>query len=61
MDAKNRLVLPLEIREKLGLKKNEKILLSFGSVKNGSIRIRVAKANGKERIRPFSKNGGELK
>ena len=58
MDAKNRLVLPLEIRAKLGIEKNEKILLSFSTVNCKEIGLRVAKANGQEKEILFSKNGG---
>lgn len=58
MDAKNRLVLPLEIREKLGIEKNEKILISISSAQENFIKIRIAKANGEEKEVLFSKNGG---
>jgi bifunctional DNA-binding transcriptional regulator/antitoxin component of YhaV-PrlF toxin-antitoxin module len=49
LDAKNRLVLPLEIRDALGIKNNEKITFSASAGQNrncGRITITLAKANG---------------
>lgn len=55
LDSKARLVLPLEIRDALGVKKNEKILLSFSTAQSDQILIGVAKASDENGIK-YSKN-----
>lgn len=48
LDSKARLVLPLEIRDALGVRKNEKILFSVSTARQGDnggiISIEIAKA-----------------
>jgi len=45
LDRKARLVLPLEIRDAIGIKTGDKILLSVSAVKNGKVIIELAKAS----------------
>ncbi|MFP3950480.1 MAG: AbrB/MazE/SpoVT family DNA-binding domain-containing protein [Candidatus Micrarchaeia archaeon] len=57
LDKKGRLVLPLEIRDALGIKNGEKILLSVSSAKDSAVTIRVAKALPDSECCPYSRNG----
>ncbi|MEK6981771.1 MAG: AbrB/MazE/SpoVT family DNA-binding domain-containing protein [Candidatus Micrarchaeota archaeon] len=43
LDSKARLVLPLEIRDTLNVKKNEKILISVSDAKEDKITIEISK------------------
>ena len=58
LDSKARLVLPLEIRDALGVRKNEKILFSVSSVicAGGKITVEIAKASDSIDGIPCSKN-----
>jgi len=44
LDSKARLVLPLEIRDAIGIKTGDKILLSVSAVQDGKVAIELAKA-----------------
>ena len=46
LDSKARLVLPLELRDALGIKNRDKILLSVSAGRDGRVIIELAKANG---------------
>jgi len=61
LDNKARLVLPLEIRDALGIRKNEKILLSFSDAKGKKITVDLAKAPENVESRAFSRNGSYVK
>jgi bifunctional DNA-binding transcriptional regulator/antitoxin component of YhaV-PrlF toxin-antitoxin module len=63
LDSKARLVLPLEIRDALGVKKNEKILFSFSAAKNGRVLVKVAKATvvNADNFVTYSKNSAAAK
>ncbi len=60
LDRKARLVLPLEIREAIGIKTGEKILLSVSVAKENKVTIEVAKAPDVESC-PYSRNGAYVK
>ncbi|MFA5050454.1 MAG: hypothetical protein WC501_05595 [Candidatus Micrarchaeia archaeon] len=59
MDSKNRLVLPLEIRNELGLEKFDSISLSV-SKSGKDMKLKLGLAEGTENIKKYSKNGGVL-
>jgi bifunctional DNA-binding transcriptional regulator/antitoxin component of YhaV-PrlF toxin-antitoxin module len=61
LDKKARLVLPLEIREAIEIKKGEKILLSISAAKEGKISMELAKAPDNIELYPYSRNGAYVK
>jgi bifunctional DNA-binding transcriptional regulator/antitoxin component of YhaV-PrlF toxin-antitoxin module len=60
LDSKARLVLPLEIREKLAVGRKEKLLISCADDGGEKITIRLAKAQERAISRAYSKNGSEI-
>ena len=59
LDSKARLVLPLEIRDYLGIGKKEKLLLSASAADGGKVTLSIAKAPefSETELRLCSKNG----
>lgn len=58
LDSKARLVLPLEIRDALGIPKKGKILFSVSAAGRGAFLVEIRKASGSPAdYVPFSKNG----
>lgn len=53
--------MPLEIRDALGIRKNERILLSFADAKGKKIAVELAKAPENVESCAFSRNGGYVK
>ncbi|MFH1394452.1 MAG: hypothetical protein ABII71_03725 [Candidatus Micrarchaeota archaeon] len=51
----------MEIREAIGVKKGEKILLSLGVVGNGKVTVRIAKAPENITMCAYSRNGAYVK
>jgi len=62
LDSKARLVLPLEIREALGIETNGKIVISVSSAQVGKVILELSKASNSdiENSISFSKNGKYL-
>jgi len=64
LDSKARLVLPLEIRDSIGIKTKEKILLSMSPAKDDRVVIELMKApqilSSNSELQPCSKNASYL-
>lgn len=64
LDKKARLVLPIEIREAIGIEPDKKILISVSAVKDGKVTIEIAKApqniESDSELQPYSRNGSYL-
>lgn len=63
LDRKARLVLPLEIRDAIGIKSGDKILLSVSAAGDGRVVVELAKAleDSDSRVQVYSRNSGYLK
>ena len=63
LDSKARLVLPLEIREALGIKTNGKITISVSTIQDGKVILKLSKASDSDIANSisFSKNGKYLR
>ena len=58
LDRKARLVLPLEIRDAIGIKAGDKILLSVIAANDGKVTIELAKAPENIKSCAYSRNAG---
>lgn len=63
LDRKARLVLPLEIRDAIGIKTGDKLLLSVSAAEDDRVVIEIAKApeNSDSKVQAYSRNVGYLK
>ena len=61
LDSKARLVLPLEIRDAIGIRNGEKILLSISAAQGGKVIVGVVKAPENMESCAFSRNGSYVK
>lgn len=57
LDKKGRLVLPLEIREAIGIETNGKIRISVSNFSSGKVLLELARANDDSVSISYSKNG----
>jgi bifunctional DNA-binding transcriptional regulator/antitoxin component of YhaV-PrlF toxin-antitoxin module len=61
LDSKARLVLPLEIRDAIGIKTGDKILFSASATEKGGVVVKLAKAPDNLESCACSRNAGYVK
>jgi AbrB family looped-hinge helix DNA binding protein len=61
LDKKGRLVLPLEIRDSLGVTPGDRVLLRIGSLQGGIASVRISRADPEMVAIPCSRNAGYIR